>query len=68
MHKTNMKTNNPLSFPRESSELETKPNRTFNLYPNVIVKQRYTALKSSNAKETITHLIVMQLKNKETLF
>ena len=68
MYKTNMKTNNPLSFPRESSELETKPNRTFNLYPNVIVKQRYTALKSSNAKETITHLIVMQLKNKETLF
>ena len=66
MHKT--KTNNPLSFPRESSELETKPNRTFNLYPNVIVKQRYSALKSSNAKETITHLIVMQLKNKETLF
>ena len=43
----------PFEFPKETSELETKPNRTFNLYPNVIfVKQRDTALKSSNAKET----------------
>ena len=41
----------PFEFPRETSELETKPNQTFNFYPNVIVKQRDTALKLSNAKE-----------------
>ena len=28
----------PFEFPNETSELETKPNRAFNLYPNVIVK------------------------------
>ena len=42
----------PFEFPKEFSELETKPNRTFNLYPNVILKQGDNALKSSNAKQT----------------
>ena len=42
----------PFEFPKETSELETKPNRTFNFYPNVIVKQRDTTLKSPKAKET----------------
>ena len=42
----------PFEFPNETSELETKPNRAFNLYSNVIVKQRDTVLKPSNAKET----------------
>ena len=41
----------PFEFPKESSELESKPNRTFTLYPNVILKQRDTALKSSDAKQ-----------------
>ena len=41
----------PFEFPSETSELETKPNRAFNLYPNVTEKERDTALKSSNAKE-----------------
>ena len=36
----------------KTSELETKPSRAFNLYPNVIVKQRDTVLKPWNAKET----------------
>ena len=27
-------------FPKETSEIETERNRTFNLYPNVIVKQK----------------------------
>ena len=39
-------------FPKETSELETKPKRTFDLYPNVIVKERDTGLKPSNPKET----------------
>ena len=52
MQKTNMKTNNLLSSPNKTSELETKPNRTFNLYSNAVVKQRDTVLKPSNAKET----------------
>ena len=42
----------PFEFPSETSELETKPNRAFNLYPNVIVKERDIVLKPSNAKET----------------
>ena len=42
----------PFEFPKEFSELETKPNRTFNLYPNVILEQGDNALKSSNAKQT----------------
>ena len=42
----------PFEFPNETSELETKPNRAFNLYPNVIVKERDIVLKPSNAKET----------------
>ena len=42
----------PFEFPKETSELETKPNRPFNFYPNVIVKQRDTTLKTANAKET----------------
>ena len=42
----------PFEFPKEFSQLETKPNRTFNLYPNVILKQRDTVLKSSNPNET----------------
>ena len=41
----------PFEFPKETSELEAKTNRTFKLYANVTVKQRGTALKSSNAKE-----------------
>ena len=41
----------PFEFSTETSELETKPNRTFNLYPNVIVKQRDTVLKTSKAKK-----------------
>ena len=41
----------PFEFPKEFPELEIKPNRTFNLYPNVILKQRDTVLKSSNKKE-----------------
>ena len=39
----------PFEFPKKTSELETKPNKAFNLYPNFIVKQRDTALKSLNA-------------------
>ena len=41
----------PFESPKETSQLERKPNRTFNLYSKVIVKN-HTALKSSNAKET----------------
>ena len=44
--------NKPFEFLNETSELETNPNRTFNLYPNAIVRQRENVLKSSNAKET----------------
>ena len=39
-------------FPNEIYELETKPKRTFNFYPNVNAKQRDTVLKPSKAKET----------------
>ena len=42
----------PFEFPKETFELETKPNKDFNLFPNLIVKQRETALKSLNTKET----------------
>ena len=39
-------------FSIETSEfIEAKPNRTFNLYPNLIEKQRNNVLKSSNAKQ-----------------
>ena len=44
--------NQSFEFSKEFSELETKPNRTFNLYPNVILKERDNALRSSNAKQT----------------
>ena len=46
------KNKQPFEFPKEFSELETKPNRTFNIYPNVILKQRDTVLKLSNSNET----------------
>ena len=49
----------PFEFSTETSELETKPNRTFNLYPNVIVKQRDTALRHQTQRKSITHLILM---------
>ena len=42
----------PFEFPKETSELETKPKRTFDLYSNVTVKERDTGLKSSNPKVT----------------
>ena len=42
----------PFEFPNEIFELQTKPNRTFNFYPDVNAKQGDTVLKPSNAKET----------------
>ena len=49
----------PFEFPKEFSELEAKPNRIFDLYPNVTKKQRDTVLKSLNPKELKTYLLPM---------
>ena len=41
-----------LKLPDKTYEfIESKPNRIFNLYPNLVEKQRDTVLKSSNAKD-----------------
>ena len=58
----------PFEFPKEIPGLETKPNKTFNLYTNITMKQRYTASKLSNTKDTHNRSYPNSGKQRDTVF